>query len=135
MNVFFYGLFMDEALLAKNGITPSNSEIGYVDEFALRIGERATLVSSAVARPYGVMMNISCDQARELYSHKSVADYVPESVIVELLGGSKAEAKCYNLPVGRATGTNKIYAEGLFKVARKRGLPESYLLEMRKAAL
>jgi hypothetical protein len=135
MNVFFYGLFMDEALLAKKGITPSNAQVGYVDEFALRIGERATLVSSAGARSYGVMMNISSDQAKELYSDKSVADYVAESVIVELLGGSKAEAKCYNLPVDRATGTNKVYAEALLKVAGKRGLPESYLVGIREAAI
>ena len=135
MNVFFYGLFMDEALLAKKGITPRNAEVGYVDEFALRIGERATLVSSAGARSYGVMMNISSDQAKELYSDKSVADYVPESVIVELSGGGKAEAKCYNLPVDKVTGTNKIYAEALFEVASKRGLPESYLVEIREAAI
>jgi len=132
MNVFFYGLFMDEALLAKKGITPSNAEVGYVDEYALRIGERATLVSSAGARSYGILMNISSDQAKELYSDKGVADYVPESVIVELLGGSKAEAKCYNLRVDKITGANKIYAEALLEVASKRGLPESYLVEIRK---
>ena len=126
---------MDEALLAKKGITPSNAEVGYVDEFALRIGERATLVRSAGARSYGIMMNISSDQAKELYSDKSVADYVPESVIVELLGGGNAEAKCYNLPVDKVAGTNKIYAEALFEVASKRGLPESYLVELREAAI
>ena len=126
---------MDEALLDKKGITPGNAEVGYVDEFALRIGERATLVRSAGARSHGVMMNISSDQANELYSDKSVADYVPESVIVELLGGSKAEAKCYNLPVDRVTGTNRVYAEALLAVASKRGLPESYLVEIREAAI
>ena len=126
---------MDEALLAKKGITPGSAEVGYVDDFALRIGERATLLSSAGARSYGVMMNITPDQAQELYSDKSVADYVPESVIVELLGGSKAEAKCYNLPVDKVTGTNKIYAEALFEVASQRGLPESYLVEIREAAV
>jgi hypothetical protein len=135
MNVFFYGLFMDEALLAKKGITPSNAEVGFVDEYALRIGERATLVSSAGARSYGILMNISSDQAKELYSDKSVADYVPESVIVELLSGSKAEAKCYNLPVDKVTGTNMTYAEALLEVASKRGLPESYLVEIREAAI
>lgn len=135
MNVFFYGLFMDEAVLAKKGITPSNAEVGYVDEYALRIGERATLVSSAGARSYGILMNISSDQANELYSDKSVADYVPESVIVELLGGSKAEAKCYNLPVDKVTGANKTYAEALLEVASKRGLPESYLVKIREAAI
>jgi len=135
MNVFFYGLFMDEALLAKKGITPTKAEVGYVDGFALRIGERATLIRSADTRSYGVMMIISSDQANELYAESSVADYVPESVTVELLNGSKVEASCYNLPVDRVTGTNKVYAQALLEVANRLGLPESYLVEIRQAGV
>ena len=126
---------MDETLLDKRGITPGNAEVGYVDEFALRIGERATLVSSAGARSYGVMMNISSDQANELYAESSVADYVPESVTVELLNGSKVEASCYNLSVDKFTGANKVYAQALLEVANRLGLPESYLVEIRQAGV
>ncbi len=135
MNVFFYGLFMDEDLLAKKGISPSKAEVGFVDGFALRIGERATLIRSADTRSYGVMMNISSDQANELYAESSVADYVPESVTVELLNGSKVEASCYNLPVDKVTGTNKVYAQALLEVANRLGLPESYLVEIRQAGV
>ncbi len=135
MNVFFYGLFMDEDLLAKKGISPSKAEVGFVDGFALRIGERATLIRSADTRSYGVMMNISPDQANELYAESSVADYVPESVTVELLNGSKVEASCYNLPVDKVTGTNKVYAQALLEVANRLGLPESYLVEIRQAGV
>ncbi len=135
MNVFFYGLFMDEDLLAKKGISPSKAEVGFVDGFALRIGERATLIRSADTRSYGVMMNISSDQAKELYAESSVADYVPESVTVELLNGSKVEASCYNLPVDKVTGTNKVYAQALLEVANRLGLPESYLVEIRQAGV
>ena len=135
MNVFFYGLFMDEDLLAKKGISPSKAEVGFVDGFALRIGERATLIRSADTCSYGVMMNISSDQANELYAENSVADYVPESVTVELLNGSKVEASCYNLPVDKVTGTNKVYAQALLKVANRLGLPESYLVEIRQAGV
>jgi len=135
MNVFFYGLFMDEDLLAKKGISPSKAEVGFVDGFALRIGERATLIRSADTRSYGVMMNISSDQANELYAENSVADYVPESVTVELLNGSKVEASCYNLPVDKVTGTNKVYAQALLEVANRLGLPESYLVEIRQAGV
>ncbi len=135
MNVFFYGLFMDEDLLAKTGISPSKAEVGFVDGFALRIGERATLIRSADTRSYGVMMNISSDQANELYAQSSVADYVPESVTVELLNGSKVEARCYNLPVDKVTGTNKVYAQALLEVANSLGLPESYLVEIRQAGV
>ncbi len=135
MNVFFYGLFMDEDLLAKKGISPSKAEVGFVDGFALRIGERATLIRSADTRSYGVMMNISSDQANELYAESSVADYVPESVTVELLNGSKVKASCYNLPVDKVTGTNKVYAQALLEVANRLGLPESYLVEIRQAGV
>ncbi len=135
MNVFFYGLFMDEAVLAKKGISPTNAEVGYVDGFTLRIGERATLVRSAGARSYGVMMIISADEAKELYAESSVADYVPESVTVELADGSKVEATCYNLPVDKVTGTNRVYAEALWEVANSLGLPKHYLAEIRQAGV
>ena len=135
MNVFFYGLFMDEALLAKKGISPSSATVGYVDGFALRIGERATLLRSAGARSYGVIMNISPDEAKELYADSSVADYVPEPVTVELSDGSKVEAICYNLSVDKVTGTNKDYAESLMEVAGRLGFPDSYLDQIRQAAI
>ena len=135
MNVFFYGLFMDEALLAKKGISPTNAEVGYVDGFTLRIGERATLVRSAGSRSYGVMMIISPDEANELYAESSVADYAPESVTVELEDGNKVEATCYNLPVDKVTGTNRVYAEALWEVANSLGLPKHYLAEIRQAGV
>ena len=133
MNVFFYGLFMDEALLAKKGISPSNAEVGYIDGFRLRIGERATLVRSASARSYGVMMDISPDEAKELYAERSVADYVPEIVTVEFADGRKVKSTCYNLPVDKVTGTNKVYAEALWEVAYSLGLPKHYLAEISQA--
>jgi len=135
MNVFFYGLFMDEDVLAEKGISPSKVEVGFVDGLALRIGERATLIRAADTRSYGVMMNISSDQANELYAESSVADYVPESVTVELLNGSKVEASCYNLSVDKFTGANKVYAQALLEVANRLGLPESYLVEIRQAGV
>ena len=135
MNVFFYGLFMDEALLAKKGVTPTDAKVGYVDGFTLRIGERATLVRSAGSRSYGVMMIISPDEVNELYAESSVADYVPESVMVELADGNKAEATCYNLPVDKVTGANSVYAEALWEVANSLGLPKHYLAEIRRAGV
>ena len=134
MNVFFYGLFMDESLLAKKGILPGSSAVGHVDGFALRIGERAALLRSAGARAYGIMMNISDNAAKELYAERSVADYVPEPVTVNLSDGSEVEAICYNLPEEKITGTNKDYAASLLELAARLEFPESYLDEIRKAS-
>lgn len=79
---------------------------------------------------YGVIMEISPGDAKDLYAESSVADYVPEPVTAEPMDGSKVEASCYILPNDKVTGTNKDYAEALLQVARKLGLPETYLAEI-----
>lgn len=135
MNVFFYGLFMDESLLATKGISPTFSAVGYVDGFALRIGARATLLRSTGTRSYGVMMNISPDEARTLYSDSSLADYVPEPVVVEFSDGSRAEAVCYNVTPDKVGGTSKEYARSLLEVAGRLGFPGSYLDQIRQAGI
>ena len=132
MRVFFYGLFMDEGLLATKGIEPSEVKIGFVEGYCLRIGERATLVQRPDGRAYGTMMNIAPGAATRLYAEKSVADYLPEPVIVQLMDGTQIEATCYNLPSDKVTGTNKDYAESLLDVATKLGFPDSYLDQIRR---
>ena len=133
MRVFFYGLFMDEGLLAIRGIEPSEVRIGFVDGYGLRIGERATLVRHPSSRAYGAMMDIAASEVAELYAEESVADYLPEPVIVELTEGTQVEATCYNLPGHEVSGINNEYAESLLKVATRLGLPESYLDQIRQA--
>lgn len=133
MRVFFYGLFMDEDLLATKGIESSETEIGFVDGYGLRIGERATLVRHPGSRAYGVMMDIAASEAAELYAEESVADYLPEPVIVELTNGTQVQATCYNLPGVEVAGANNEYAESLLEVATRLGLPESYLDQIRRA--
>lgn len=135
MKVFFYGLFMDADLLAEKGIIPRDAAVGHVEGFSLCIGERATLLHSAGARAYGVVMEISPGEAKDLYAESSVADYVPEPVTVELMDGSKVEASCYVLPDDKVSGTNKDYAKALLQVARKLDLPETYLAEIMQAGV
>ena len=133
MRVFFYGLFMDESLLATKGIEPSEVNIGFVDGYGLRIGERATLVRRPGSRAYGAMMDITPSETTKLYAEESVADYLPEPVIVELMDGTQVEATCYILPGDKVTGANKEYAESLLDVATKLGFPNSYLDQIRQA--
>lgn len=131
MRVFFYGLFMDEGLLATKGIQPSEVSTGFVDGYGLRIGERATLVRHAGSRAYGVIMSIAPGEAAKLYADESVADYLPEPVIAELMDGTQVEATCYNLPADKVTGANREYAEALLEVATKLSFPDSYLDQIR----
>lgn len=133
MRVFFYGLFMDESLLAAKGIKPTDVSVGSVGGYGLRIGQRATLVRRSNGRAYGAMMDIAPIEARELYAEDSVSDYLPESVTVELMDGTEVEATCYNLPGTKVTETNKDYAKSLLQVASRLGLPDFYLDEIRQA--
>ena len=132
MRVFFYGLFMDESLLATKGIEPSEVRLGFVDGFALRIGARATLVRHSDSRAYGAMMDIAPSETKELYTQESVADYLPEPVIVEIMDGTRFEATCYNLPCDKVTGVNQEYAEALLDLATRLDFPPAYLDQIRK---
>jgi hypothetical protein len=63
IGVFFYGLFMDESLLASKGVRPTERTVGYVDGYVLRIGKRATLLPEANSRAYGVLMKFASADA------------------------------------------------------------------------
>ena len=130
--VFFYGLFMDERLLASKGIHPSRATVGYVDGYALRIGARATLVPDEGNRAYGILMRLRARDVTALYSDGSVADYVSEPVSVVLPDGTSESAVCYNLPKSKLSGTNSEYARSLLALAGKLGLPGDYLRQIEK---
>ena len=133
VTVFFYGLFMDESLLAAKGITPSRATIGYVDGYRLRIGRRATLVPDRTNRAYGVLMALQTEDVRALYSEVSVVDYVSESVSVVLSDGTLESAVCYNLPERKLEGTTNLdYVRSLLLLADRLEFPESYLQHIRR---
>lgn len=131
VSVFFYGLFMDEALLRSRGIRPTHAATGFVDGYALRIGERATLVPENGSKAHGVVMTLPADEVAALYSAASVADYVAEPVSVVLPDESIQPAVCYNLPAGKLAGANPEYAQALLALAQRLDLPDDYLLQIR----
>ena len=134
MRVFFYGLFMDADLLLDKGVAPTAVEPGFVNDFALRIGDRATLAPEGGSRAYGLLITLTRGEAEALYAEASVSDYLPEAVRVDLMDGRTVEATCYNLPADKIAGANKAYAAALLKLATKLGFPKSYLAEISKAA-
>ena len=131
VTVFFYGLFMDESLLASKGVNPSKATVGYVDGYGLRIGRRATLVPDRGSRAYGVLMTLRADDVRALYSDESVADYGAEAVSVVLPGGKVEPAVCYNLPERKLEGSNPEYANALRLLAANLGFPDDYLQQIK----
>jgi hypothetical protein len=128
IDVFFYGLFMDEALLLGKGMTPKNRRMASVDNFSLVIGARATLVPCASAIVHGVLYSLTHAEVDALYVEDSVSVYRPEAVSVRLADGSVTAALCFNLPLPpSATERNPQYATKLRELAERIGLPPSYV--------
>ena len=132
MEVFFYGLFMDVTILLKNGIKPSNLRRGYLNDYALKIGNRASLIPGKNEKSYGIVMTIDNDAIHNLYAEASVADYIPEEVSIITSTNDSIAATCYNLPSKSITGTNVLYAASLYKLAKQEGFPDDYLEKIKK---
>src|SRR4051794_32662227 len=127
VEVFFYGLFMDEALLRAKGLNPSNRRAAYVEDFQLVIGERATLVRREGARSHGVVYTLTRGEVEALYSDESVSAYRPEVLSARLAGGLDARVLCFNLPAPpSAEERNPLYASKLRELAERLCLPAEY---------
>lgn len=128
VDVFFYGLFMDEALLREKGLNPVNRRVASVENFRLAIGERATLVPSAGANVYGVLFSLTKEELDALYSEESVGAYRPETVDARADGGGVVRALCFNLPAPPPEGErNPQYVSKLRELAARTGLPPAYV--------
>nr|WP_299384223.1 gamma-glutamylcyclotransferase family protein [Allomuricauda sp.] len=134
IKVFFYGLYMDEAILLKNGIRPSQIQMGHLKDYTLKIGTRASLLPSPGSTAYGLLMTVDANHIKILYSETSVADYIPEKVDVYTNTTQPIEAICYNLPAELLSGTNAGYAQALYSLAKKLGFPEGYLKKIHSMA-
>lgn len=127
-DIFFYGLFMDADLLRAKGLAPADPEPARVDDVALRIGERATLVSAPGARVHGMVASMTLGDVERLYTDPSVQAYRPVAVLAHLRGGSTLAALSYVLPEPPAAGEhNPEYAAKLRALAERLGLPAAYV--------
>jgi len=125
---FFYGLFMDVGILRNSSVVPVNPRKAYVDGFALRIGNRATLVPSAGARAYGMLIALTHPELERLYGAPGLDQYRAEAVLACCLDGDPVPALCYNLLVEpRADERNPDYAVRLQQVLRHLNFPAEYV--------
>ena len=130
--IFFYGLFMDRTLLTEKGLHPEVIGPAVLSDYRIHIGDRATLLPSATSRAYGIVMELSEQEAHALYSEPSVRAYERERVQVSLLASPQVvDAYCYNLPpeVG-LTGANPAYANELSRLVEALELDSAYAREI-----
>lgn len=128
IDVFFYGLFMDEDVLKGKGVNPTNRRLASVDGFALMIGQRATLVPTAGDAVYGVVFSLTHEEIERLYGDPSVKDYRPEAVLARLKDGDIIPTLCFNLSASDSTNERNVeYATKLRELATRLSLPMNYV--------
>jgi hypothetical protein len=131
IDAFFYGLFMDAEVLRDGGAAPANPRRAFVDDFALRIGRRATLVPSAGARAYGMLYALTHAELDRLYAAPGLEAYRPEAVLTRTLEGATTPALCYNLrEAPRPEEHDPQYAARLRHTLGKLGFPPDYTEEL-----
>jgi len=119
ITVFFYGLFMDAELLRAKGVEPVNARKASAPGFALRIGNRATMVRQDGAVVHGMLMDLTHEEIDRLYSEPSVSMYRPEAIIAD---GEPALG--FNLIETPGDDEfNAAYAEKLNALKTRLGLP------------
>ena len=130
--IFFYGLFMDRTLLTEKGLHPEIIGPAVLSDYRIHIGDRATLLPSASSRAYGIVIELSEQEAHALYSEPSVRAYERERVQVALLASNRVvEAYCYNLPRELGlTGANPAYANRLSRLVEALELDSAYAQEI-----
>ena len=126
--MFFYGLFMDEALLRSKGVEPEHMQQATVQGFQLRIAQRATLVPTPGCTVHGMVASLKHRKLEQLYSEPTVRDYRPEPVVAHLRSGGQVPALCFNLIATPSVGEgNREYAERLRTLAQRLGFPSEYV--------
>lgn len=128
LEVFFYGLFMDEKLLEGKGVQPTDIRPAVIPGFALRIGARAALIPTPAGQVHGLLMKLSHADIERLYSEPSVRAYRVEPVLAIANDGARVAALCYNLAAPPSPDErNAEYASKLRSLAQRVGLPSDYV--------
>jgi Gamma-glutamyl cyclotransferase, AIG2-like len=128
VDAFFYGLFMDEGVLAASGVAPRHGRKARLDGFALRIGKRATLVRQVGGTAWGMVFALTKVELDRLYGAPGLELYRPEDVEVVLENRAMIPAVVYTLvQPPKPHERNPDYAERLKKVLTQLEFPADYV--------
>ena len=123
---------MDANLLEGMGLHPKVIGSAELPDFQIRIGNRATLIPNPGSMSYGIVMELSNEEAVALYSKQDVSDYRAETVDAILINDRSIQRSlCYNLPPDvLESETNADYAEKLSALVLKLGFSSVYANEI-----
>jgi hypothetical protein len=127
---FFYGSYMNRAVLAEAGLEPGPFEVARLPGYDIRIAPRANLVASSEHSVHGVLAEATHAELARLYAHaRDVLGevYLPHPVLVETRGGAWRPALCYISASMAPRAPERDYVDRIVGPARQLGFPESYV--------
>ena len=128
VDAFFYGLYMDETVLAGAGVTPRAPRRASAHGYALRIGKRATLVAAPGSIAWGMVYALTPHDLAKLYGAPGLEVYRPEQIEVALENRAIIPVRVYNLAQPPAADErNPDYAEKLKAAMTRLGFPADYV--------
>jgi hypothetical protein len=128
--VFFYGSYMNFAVLREVDYVPGRWEVARLAGFDILIRPRANLVRSAEHCVYGVLATATHAELDRLYAHAQAVlgeRYLPEAVLAETMEGSWRPALCYLAPAMEPRPAANDYIDRIAGPAREYGFPEEYV--------
>ena len=124
LDVFFYGLYMDEEILKSKNVNPRNKRAAIAPGYQLRVGKMATLLRDNNAQAFGMVYSLTHDEITSLYEGSGLTEYVPESIVIQTKENQTISALCCNLlnPPGDDE-KNEEYLKKLATCMEKYNLP------------
>jgi hypothetical protein len=128
--VFFYGSYMNLAVLREVNYAPEQWEPARLAGFDILIRPRANLVRSPEHCVYGILATATHAELDRLYAHaKGILGetYLPEAVLTETMEGTWRPALCYLAPTMEPRPAANDYIDRIAGPARDYGFPEWYV--------
>ena len=130
IRTFFYGSYMNPAVLADVGVRPATFEVARPDGFDITIAPRANLVPESGASVYRVLAEATHEELGRLYTHARDVlgeTYMPEPVLVQTADLKWRAALCYLAAVMESRPPERAYVERIVAAARRFEFPSWYL--------
>ena len=127
---FFYGSYINPAVLAEVDLFPGRIEVARLPGFDISIAPLANLVPSDRHTVYGILATATHAELERLYTHAQEVlggEYLPRPVLTHTLGGQLEPALCYIAPALEADAASAEYVARIVDPARSYGFPDWYI--------
>lgn len=127
---FFYGSYINRAVLGEVNYVPQQVEVARVAGFNIRIRPRANLVAAEEHLVYGILATGTHSELDRLYEHaRDILGevYLPEAVLAQTLDGKFRPALCYICPAMADSPPSADYLDRILGSAREYSFPQWYI--------